>query len=70
MKYIVTVKLPRNPDHDPQNKVTGACPATGEFCTDVTGQHHSFRVVADGEEHVRKITRLSGFKHITRIEAI
>lgn len=26
MIYIVTVKLPKNPDHDPAEKKTGSCP--------------------------------------------
>jgi hypothetical protein len=38
---LLTVKLPRNPAHDPANKVIGACPVNGKFCTDVTGQHHT-----------------------------
>lgn len=40
--YLVTIKLPRNPDHDPKNKVTGICPVTKSHCTDVTGEHHTF----------------------------
>lgn len=66
--YIVTVKLPRNPDHDPYSKVTGPCPANGLKCTDVTGEHHSFLVFADDETDIRFIVHGQGFKHITRIE--
>lgn len=29
MIVVVTVKLPRNPEHDPRDKVTGVCPVAG-----------------------------------------
>lgn len=69
MRYIVTIKLPRNPDHDPKNKVTGHCPVNGNDCSDVTGAHHS--VVAEGSsiDHVRDIWETSGY-HVTRIEEV
>jgi hypothetical protein len=72
MQYIVTVKLPRNPAHDPKNKQIGICPVNGMRCTDVTGQHHSFLLESDKDEayvldHAR--TRWGQY-HLTRIEAL
>lgn len=33
--FLVTIKLPRNPAHDPKNKVAGPCPANSFYsCTD------------------------------------
>ena len=46
MFVLVTVKLPRNPEHDPRRKVTGPCPVNGSVCTDVTGEHHTVAVSA------------------------
>jgi hypothetical protein len=63
--YIVTVKFPRDPDHDPKNKQTGACPVS-EHCTDVTGQHHSFLAVTKADLELAKAT----YEHITRIERV
>lgn len=66
--HIVTVKLPKNPAHDPTNKVKGECPAFGGYCTDVTGAHHS-TIVRDGlsARAIRIEFQLKGF-HVTRIE--
>lgn len=47
MKYLVTVKLPKNPAHDPRNKVIGDCPVNGSPCTDVTGEHHTILVESE-----------------------
>lgn len=63
--WIVTVKLVRNLDHDPQHKQTGPCQFS-EICTDVTGEHHSF-LMAGPESLVRDVMRRRGV-HITRIE--
>lgn len=63
--YVVTVKLPRDPNHDPRNKKTGKCPVS-EHCTDVTGQHHSFVVVGDADLEWAKET----YEHITRVERV
>lgn len=60
--YIVTIKLPTDPQHDPKNKKTGACLLSKE-CTDVTGAHHSVLVPEDQLETIRA----SGM-HITRVE--
>jgi len=69
--YLVTVKLPKNSNHDPHNKVTGLCPLSGsdgKVCTDVTGEHHTFMVSAKDIEDAKEVA--SKYKHITRIEEI
>ena len=75
MKAVVTVKLPRNPRHDPRNKKIGRCPLSlllGRelWCTDVTGSHHSY--IEEGcchREIEKKIKKKFGqYIHITRIE--
>jgi len=69
MKAIVTVKLPKNPDHDPKNKRIGICPVSSKLCTDVTGEHHSY--IEEGNDLVdieKKAARKYG--HVTRLEAI
>lgn len=62
--FLVTVKLPKNPAHNPRAKVTGPCPFSDE-CTDVTGEHHSFLTGADG----LAVLREEG-THVTRVERI
>jgi hypothetical protein len=64
--FIATVKLPRNPDHDPRNKQTGKC-RFSDHCTDVTGQHHSFLVGAQDEADARSQV---GDVHLTRLEEV
>jgi hypothetical protein len=51
--YLVTVKLPKNPAHNPRAKQTGQCPFSDE-CTDVTGEHHSFLTNAEGVAQLRE----------------
>ena len=72
MKFIVTVKLPKNKEHDPHNKKTGPCPVNGETCTDVTGEHHSFLVELEGGVAATRdyVTNGLGHKRITRIESV
>jgi hypothetical protein len=69
--YIVTVKLAKNPEHNPRDKKTGPCPVSGKPCTDVTGEHHTFIFVAEGEgwtvEGVREL--YEGIYHVTRVES-
>jgi len=66
--FIVTIKLPRNPDHDPHNKKSGNCLVSNN-CTDVTGEHHSYLDQDVSEERLR--ARASErFKHITRTEEV
>ncbi len=62
--FIVTVKLPNNPKHNPRKKITGPCPlGIGDNCTDNTGAHHSILAVGDSD-----LTILKAKYHITRIE--
>lgn len=78
MRAIVTVRLPRNSQHDPRNKKTGKCPLfrppftsfemQGTFtCTDVSGEHHSYIEHGNDLDDIRKKAEAK-FKHITRIE--
>ena len=69
MQAIVTVKLPRNPQHNPQNKKSGKCPITGWTCTDVTGSHHSY--IESGQNRAEIWWKAKEkFGHVTRIEVI
>lgn len=64
MIFVVTVKLGRNPTHDPTNKIEGPCPVDPNVsCSDMTGQHHT--VIAGSIERVLEIGRSF---HITRVE--
>lgn len=65
-QFLVTVKLPRKPEHDPFNKQTGECPVSGRFCSDITGQHHTVLIEAIGS---REAAEQVGH-HITRIEEV
>lgn len=72
--FTVTVKLPKNPNHDPHNKVTGVCPLSEDFgaadCTDVTGEHHSITLVTSDKWDATKMKEFFVGKgyHVTRIE--
>lgn len=66
--YLVTVKVPKSPGHDPRNKVTGTCPVTEEECTDVTGEHHTLIVHAPTVQDADDFSR-ARYGHVTRIEA-
>jgi hypothetical protein len=68
MIYLVTVKLPRDPAHNPAKKVAGTCPVSGLSCTDVTGQHHTLAVGAANPEAAANAVG-EYFPHITRVEA-
>jgi len=71
MRLLVTVKLPKNPEHDPRNKKTGPCPMNdGYMCTDVTGEHHTVlwtnsNGIFDAEEYFKGLGH-----HVTRIEEL
>lgn len=72
MKAVVTVKLPRNPQHNPRNKQSGRCPLSEKLgyyiqCTDITGEHHSIPFEGLTEKDIRKNIALLNL-HITRIE--
>jgi hypothetical protein len=70
MFFLVTVKLPRNPAHNPRAKVTGACPLAPEVqCTDVTGEHHTYLAMANDEAAAREQAQRE-YGHVTRIETI
>lgn len=75
MKAIVTVKLRDNPyrralGHDPENKKRGNCPILkNKFCTDITGDHHSYLEKGRDEAEIKKRAEVKGF-HVTRIEVI
>lgn len=62
--YLVTVKMPKNPAHNPHAKQAGPCPFSDE-CTDVTGEHHTFLTDAEGVEQLR-----ANGSHITRTELL
>lgn len=69
MRYIVTVKLPRNKDHNPKNKMTGRCPVSGNLCTDVTGEHHT--VLISSELSIETVREEWAKKyHVTRVELV
>lgn len=66
--YLVTVKLPKNPDHNPHDKKTGVCPASQQVCTDATGEHHTVVVSSTwGLEAVTEACKTQ-FGHVTRVE--
>jgi hypothetical protein len=66
--YIVTVKLAKNPEHDPSDKKTAACPASdGCGCTDSTGEHHSFIALGGDITEVQATWTANGY-HVTRVE--
>ncbi len=80
---IVTVKLPRNPHHNPRDKQTNVCPANQKFydtpfhtvlyfgtvCTDWTGEHHSFIAVGKDLSDIENRAKKQ-FGHVTRIETV
>ena len=69
-RFLVTVRLAKNPEHNPREKKTGPCPVTGLPCTDVTGEHHTFIIDASkvGAEDVRDFYQ--DLYHVTRVEAV
>lgn len=71
-RYLVTVKLPRSPIHDPQNKVIGDCPVSGKTCTDITGEHHTLIFAAPVGTPLDRVTSecKQRFGHVTRIEEV
>ena len=69
--YIVTVKLPKHPLHDPNNKKTGKCPIDGSTCTDVTGAHHSALIRNTSATIVEVQAEYESLGiHVTRIEVV
>lgn len=72
LQFIVTIKLPKNKNHNPQDKKIGQCPAFdgSGFCSDVTGEHHSYMQDADSPAQAAEFARLIGFSHVTRVEQV
>ena len=68
--FLVTVRLGKNPAHNPREKKNGPCPVNGKPCTDVTGEHHTFLTDDAGlsAEEVREIYQVT--HHVTRVEAV
>lgn len=66
--WAVTIKLPKNPAHNPRNKIVEGC-RTSPLCTDATGEHHTFVVNADGVPPIKEYFEAHEV-HITRIELI
>ena len=72
-RFLVTVRLPRNPLHNPHQKQVGMCPVTGLICTDITGEHHSLLVEAESFAAAKiGLVDFEGrvITHITRIESV
>jgi hypothetical protein len=71
--FLVTVKLVKNPVHDPKNKITGICPADKwTRCTDVTGAHHTMMYITDDDlTTVEDTTAFFALNfHVTRDEEV
>jgi hypothetical protein len=67
--YLVTVKLPKNPRHNPRAKKSGPCPVNGEPCSDVTGEHHT--VVMRTTHTLSWVAEEYGKEyHVTRVESM
>lgn len=70
-KFLVTVKLPKNPDHDPRNKKVGQCPVnTDILCTDITGEHHTVLWEGDSLYQAMFYWKSDRGLHVTRVEEI
>lgn len=72
---LVTLKLKREPTHNPQHKQTAACRwHSNGLCTDSTGEHHTIAIVPSDrftdEEIVATINNsdMARIFHITRVE--
>jgi hypothetical protein len=71
VRYLVTVKLKKNPDHNPHDKKTQQCPLDMDStCTDATGEHHtalvsSVRTIGEVKEQYERL----GY-HVTRVETV
>ncbi len=68
--YLITVKLPKNPEHNPKRKQTGPCPVNGEPCSDVTGEHHTI-LIRTGRS-LTDVAQWASTKygHTTRVESV
>lgn len=72
MHFIVTIKLAKNPKHDPKNKQTNICPLDiFSVCTDITGEHHSFLYEAPESWGIEQVTEYWKIEyHVTRVEGV
>lgn len=71
--YLVTVKLPKNPAHNPRDKKVAACPAMkgpgrAAVCTDHTGEHHTILVNSTRSSSAVAEWARETYGHVTRIE--
>ena len=66
-RFVVTIKVKRDPKHDPMNKKTGVCP-TSSACTDTTGEHHTYITTGRNIDDVRQSALEAGWRHVTRVE--
>lgn len=71
--YLVTVKLPKNPAHNPRDKKVAACPANkgpgrAAVCTDHTGEHHTILVRSSRRIESVSLWARETYGHVTRIE--
>jgi len=66
MLFVVTVKLAKNPAHNPRDKQQGECPCA-TLCTDTTGEHHSFLMYGPSVEQVTTSAKVV-YGHVTRVE--
>lgn len=66
--FIVTVRQPKQPGHDPHNKKTGVC-TWSNYCTDVTGEHHSYLFIGTEEDARDSATLIDGAR-LTRLEKV
>ena len=70
MKAIVTIKITRNPKHDPHRKRVDWCPlyeGKKVLCSDSTGEHHSY--IETGNTMGDILNRAKGkYGHVTRVE--
>ena len=67
--YLVTVKVPKNPEHNPRSKVIGPCPVNGEPCSDVTGEHHTI-LVRSASLMSATLESRAKYGHVTRVESL
>lgn len=66
--YVVTIKVHKNPVHDPRHKVTSTCSTSSE-CTDATGEHHSYVTTGPSAVAVYQ-SALEAWGHVTRVEEV
>lgn len=72
--FAITVRLPKNPAHDPKNKKTGPCPISTlpePTCDDVTGEHHTFLHPGTAKSTLENVrASYETIYHVTRVEEV